>query len=84
MNEILLEAHQYDTIRLINNAKVKGGGSSGEVLAIICSLLKVYEKRFPEIFTLIKKEAKILYSISKKIGMKIKPDFDLLEDLDWA
>lgn len=83
INEILREAQEFDTIKLINNAKIRGGGSSGEVLAIICSLLKVYEKKFPQIFSLIKKEAKILYAISKQIGMKIKPNFDLLEDLDW-
>ncbi|MDO9375310.1 MAG: hypothetical protein Q7T76_12875 [Ferruginibacter sp.] len=77
------EAKEYDTARIISNAQIKGGGSSGEVLAIICSLLKVYEKKFPSIFFIIKDDAKFLYAVSKQIGMSIIPDYNLLDELDW-
>jgi hypothetical protein len=83
INEILSNANEHDTVRLINNAKIKGGGSPGEVLAIICSLLKVLEKKFPKIFSLIKEDAIVLFNISKQIGMKIIPNYDLLDELDW-
>lgn len=83
INEMLIAANEHDTVRLINNAKIKGGGSSGEILAIISSLLKVLEKKSPQIFSLIKEDAKTLFKMSKQMGMTIKPNYDLLNELDW-
>lgn len=83
INEILSNAGEHDTVRLINNARIKGGGSAGEVLAIISSLLKVLEKKYPKIFSLIKDDAKILFNLSKQMGMRIIPNYNLLDELDW-
>lgn len=83
INKILSNGGEHDIARLINNARIKGGGSPGEVLAIISSLLKVLEKKYPEIFSLIKDDAKILFNYSKQMGMKIIPNYDLLDELDW-
>ena len=82
INAILEINKEFDTVRLINNAKIKGG-TGGEVLAIVCSLLKVYEIKFPTTFFLIRDNAILLFNLSKQLNMKIIPNYNLLDELDW-
>jgi predicted ribonuclease YlaK len=78
---VLKSKDEYQLIRLINNAKLKGG-TGGEILAIICSLLKVYEKEYYNIFIMIEKQAKLLFKLSKEYGMRPVANYDLLTELD--
>ncbi len=80
---ILKKTGQDDLSRFIVNARIKGGGSRGEVLLIICSLLLVYKKKFPAVYTVISKDADFLFSVAKTAGLFAKADERLLDELDW-
>jgi len=82
INKALLKANEVDKVKLINNAKIKGG-TPGEVVAIVSSLLKVFEKKFPDVFSLIHSDANLLFKMSKESGMSVKPNYGLLEELNW-
>ncbi len=79
--KILEENNQLHFVTQLNNAKLKGA-TGGEILAIICSLLKAYEEKYPSIFRLIKNEAYRLFGYSKELGMKPIANYDLLDELD--
>ncbi len=77
---ILKENSQNRFVTQLNNAKLKGA-TGGEILAIICALLKAYEEKYPSIFRLIKNEAYSLFKYSKELGMIPIANYDLLDEL---
>lgn len=79
--EILKIKEEFQLIKLINNGKLKGG-TAGEILAIICSILKAYENKDYQTFALVEKQSKMLFKISKECGINPIANYDLLDELD--
>ena len=65
--KILKKEKKEDIVKQISNAKLRGG-MGGEILMMICSLLKVYEISNPELFELIKTHAEKLYQYAESIS----------------
>jgi hypothetical protein len=78
--KILKKEKKEDIVKQISNAKLRGG-MGGEILMMICSLLKVYEISNPELFELIKTHAEKLYQYAESISLYPRANFDLLEEL---
>jgi len=77
----ILKAHGEEKfINQINNAIIMGG-TGGEKLAIVCSLLKTYEIQLLDSFDLVKMQAYELYQYAESIGMHPLANFSLLEEL---
>ncbi len=77
----LTDQNETQFVNQINNGLLMGG-TGGEILSIICSLLKVYKKKYPVIFKQIKAEANSLFRYAQKLGYDIIPNYDLLTELD--
>lgn len=77
---LLSEQDEELFILQIKNAKLMGG-TGGEILAIICSLIKTYEIQEPELFSVIKDPARDLYDYAESIGLRPSANFDLLNEL---
>lgn len=77
---LLSEQDEEIFITQLRNAKLMGG-NGGEILAIICSVLKTYEIQKPELFSTISEPAKDLYAYAESLGLRTFANFDLLEEL---
>ena len=80
VEHLLSDANELLFVKQIKNAKLMGG-TGGEVLAIICSLLKTYEMQLNPAFELIKKQAYELYEYAESVGLYPKANFSILEEL---
>lgn len=77
---ILKKEKKEDIVKQISKAKLRGG-MGGEILMMICSLLKVYEISNPTLFELIKTHAEKLYQYAESLSLYPRANFDLLEEL---
>lgn len=78
---ILKEGKKAAFLRQFQNAKL-AGGTGGETLAIICSLLKTYQIQMSESSDLVRQQVYQLYNYAESIGLNPETNFSLLEELD--
>ena len=81
ITHILYEHNRDEVIHQIKSAKVMGG-TGGEILSLICSLVKTHEIQSPDLFDAIKYPAYELFNYAKTIELNPSANFDLLSYLN--